>query len=87
MSRLALLLPTVPAASYLASRVGSVTELAGGLSPDGGVLYVADTEAHRVQVFEIGTLALVGVYGGLTDVADVAAGERGVYVLDRSEAC
>ena len=35
MSRLALLLLTVPAASYLASPVGSVTELTGGASPDG----------------------------------------------------
>src|SRR5207244_3856215 len=56
---------------------------ATGIATHGGFLYVADPAAHRVQVFEIATLALVAIHEGLVDVADVAAGGDGVYVLDR----
>ncbi len=46
-------------------------------------LYVADPEAHRVQVFDLETLALLRIHG-VDDPVDVAAGADGVYWLDRA---
>lgn len=48
----------------------------------GRLLYVADPEAARVQVFDWTTGALVRIHAGLVNPVDVAAGERGVYVLE-----
>ena len=39
-------------------------------------LYVADPSAHRVQVFELATLALIRIHDGIADPADVAAAPR-----------
>ena len=47
-------------------------------------LYVADPDAHRVQVFDLETLALVRVHAGLDDPVDVAAGPDGVCWVDRA---
>jgi phage tail-like protein len=47
-----------------------------------GELYVADPGAHRVQVFELRTLALLRILESL-DPVDVAASKEAVYVLDR----
>jgi phage tail-like protein len=47
-----------------------------------GELYVADPETKRVQVFDLATLALLRIHA-LEEPWDVAAGERGVYILDR----
>ena len=51
----------------------------------GRLLYVADPASHRVQVFDWVTGALVRIHAGLTPT-DVAAGRRGVYVLDAKRA-
>lgn len=48
-----------------------------------GLLYVVDPDAHRVQVFELETLALLRLHEGLKDPVDVAASPLGVYILDR----
>jgi phage tail-like protein len=48
----------------------------------GRLLYVADPAAHRVQVFDTVTGTLVRIHAGLRDPTDVAAGGRGVYILD-----
>ena len=50
-----------------------------------GLLYVADPAAQRVQVFDTTTLALAWIHDGLGHPADLAAGQRGVYVLDSLE--
>jgi len=47
-----------------------------------GTLYVADPAAQRVQVFDLQTLALVRIHGGIHP-ADLAAGADGVFILDR----
>lgn len=47
-----------------------------------GVLYVADPEARRVQVFDTGTLALLCLHADI-DIVDLAAGTQAVYLLDR----
>jgi len=49
-----------------------------------GTLYVADRAAHRVQVFDLRTLALIRIHAKLGNPADLAAGRDGVYILDRS---
>jgi hypothetical protein len=49
-----------------------------------GTLYVADPNAHRVQVFELTTLALIRIHDGIADPADVAAAPQGVFILDRA---
>ena len=46
-------------------------------------LYVTDPAAHRVQVFDVDTLALVAVHEQLEGPVDVAAGVDGAYILDR----
>jgi phage tail-like protein len=48
-----------------------------------GVLYVADPEAQRVQVFDLKTLALLRIHAGL-QATDLAAGAQSVYMLDRA---
>lgn len=48
-----------------------------------GALYVADPRAHRVQVFDQRSLALLRLHEGLDDPADLAAGADAVYILDR----
>jgi phage tail-like protein len=45
-------------------------------------LWVADTRARRVQVFNAATLALVGIHEGFDAPIDVAAGPDGAYILD-----
>lgn len=50
-----------------------------------GELYVADTNGHRVQVFELCTLALLRIFA-LVDPVDVAASKEAVYILDRGTA-
>src|SRR5215208_3573982 len=57
---------------------------ASNIAAAGGALYVADPEAHRVQVFDAGTHALIRIHGGIEDPADVVSGPHGVYVLDRA---
>jgi phage tail-like protein len=47
-----------------------------------GLLYVADPAAHRVQVFDVSTLALVRIHGGLVEPVDLASGRDGVYIVD-----
>jgi phage tail-like protein len=59
---------------------------ASNIAAHGGALYVADSAARRVQVFDHATGALLQIHGGLGDPADVAAGQRGVYILDRATA-
>ena len=49
-----------------------------------GTLYVADPNAHRVQVFDLATLALIRIHDRIADPADVAATAQGVVILDRS---
>lgn len=48
-----------------------------------GELYVADPAAKRVQVFDLRSLALLRIHGGLVDPVDVAASNTAVYILDR----
>jgi len=48
-----------------------------------GALYVADPAAHRVQVFDLRTLALIRIHADLEDPTDVASGQSAVYILDR----
>jgi phage tail-like protein len=43
---------------------------------------VADPAAHRVQVFDTVRGTLVRIHAGLRDPVDVAAGRRGVYILE-----
>lgn len=57
---------------------------ATGIAALHGALYVADPAAHRVQVFDLRTLALVRLHTGLDNPVDVAAGQNAVYILDRS---
>ncbi|HEY8147697.1 MAG TPA: hypothetical protein VIK51_02120, partial [Vicinamibacteria bacterium] len=47
-----------------------------------GLLYVADPESRRVQVFDGDTLALAWIHDQVGIPTDLAAGRRGVYVLD-----
>jgi phage tail-like protein len=56
---------------------------AANIAATGGVLYVADRAARRVQVFDLATLALLWIHTGFDDPADVAAAEQGVYIMDR----
>ncbi|KGQ19371.1 Phage tail protein [Lysobacter dokdonensis DS-58] len=49
----------------------------------GGALYVADPLAHRVQVFDLRTLALLRMHGPFVAPVDLAASARAVYILDR----
>ena len=49
-----------------------------------GALYVADPQAHRVQVFDLATLALIRIHGGLENPVDVTAASHGVYILDQA---
>jgi phage tail-like protein len=49
-----------------------------------GALYVADPVAHRVQVFDLATLALLKIHAGLDEPFDLVAGSHVVYVLDRA---
>ena len=49
-----------------------------------GLLYVADPDSHRVQVFDIETLSLVRIHAGLDSPVDVAAGRHAVYILDKA---
>jgi phage tail-like protein len=55
---------------------------AANIAADQGLLYVADPDAHRVQVFELDTLALLRLHEGLKDPVDVVASPLGVYILD-----
>ena len=48
-------------------------------------VYVADSNAHRVQVFDLSTLALIRIHDGIADPADVAATPQGVFILDSSD--
>ena len=52
----------------------------------GTLLYVADPAAHRVQVFDWTNGALVRIHTGVSTPVDVAAGRRGVYILDAARA-
>ena len=59
---------------------------ATGIAVSGGALYVAcpaaeDEGGGRVQVFDLDSLALLRIHR--VDVADLAAGRRGVYIADR----
>jgi phage tail-like protein len=47
-----------------------------------GLLYVADLQSHRVQVFDLTTLALVRVLTGVGRPIDVAASRGATYILD-----
>jgi phage tail-like protein len=47
-----------------------------------GTLYVADPRAHRVQVFDLKTLALIRIHEEINDPVDAAAGSKGVYIVD-----
>jgi phage tail-like protein len=47
-----------------------------------GELYVADANAHRIQVFELRTLALLRILD-LVDPIDVTASKEAVYMIDR----
>jgi phage tail-like protein len=73
------LAPDAPASAYTDPRRfrGAVN-----IAAFGKLLYVADPAAHRVQVFDWTNGALVRIHGGLVAPIDVAAGRRGVYVLD-----
>lgn len=55
---------------------------AANIAAFGRLLYVADPAAQRVQVFDTRTRALVRIHAGLENPADLAAGRRGVYILD-----
>jgi phage tail-like protein len=48
-----------------------------------GALYVADPAAHRVQVFDLRTVALLRTHEGFDDPSDVASSQNAVYILDR----
>jgi phage tail-like protein len=56
---------------------------ATGIAALHGSLYVADPAAHRVQVFDLRTLALLRIHPDLDAPADVASGPNAVYILDR----
>ncbi len=56
---------------------------AANIAAHSGLLYVADPEAHRIQVFELETLALLRLHGGLIEPADLTASPLGVYILDK----
>jgi phage tail-like protein len=56
---------------------------ASAVAAQGGALWVADPERHRVQVFDLASLALVRVHDGLADPVDLAAAPGGVLLLDR----
>ena len=56
---------------------------AAGIALFDSWLYVADPEAHRVQVFDLETLALVRVHA-VDDPVDVAAGTGGVGWVNRA---
>jgi phage tail-like protein len=47
-----------------------------------GALYVADREARRVQVFDLKTLALLGIHDDIGVPVDLASGADAVYILD-----
>ncbi|CAN7806219.1 phage tail protein [Paraburkholderia hospita] len=47
-----------------------------------GALYVADPQAHRVQVFDRRTLALLRIHDGIGAPTDLALGDAAVYILD-----
>jgi phage tail-like protein len=56
---------------------------ATGIAALHGVLYVADPAAHRVQVFDLRTLALLRIHADLDEPTDLASGSNAVYILDR----
>lgn len=56
---------------------------ATGIAAHDGVLWVSDPEHHRVQVFELATLALLRIHTGLERPDDLATGGGRVFVLDR----
>ena len=56
---------------------------AANIAAQAGLVYVADPDAHRVQVFELETLALLRLHDRLKEPVDVVAGRMGVYILDR----
>lgn len=60
---------------------------ASNIAAFGTLLYVADPAAWRVQVFDWTNGALVRIHTGLANPADVAAGSRGVYILDAARGC
>lgn len=55
---------------------------AANIAALGTQLYVADPAAQRVQVFDWTSGALLRIHAGLASPVDVAAGQRGVYILD-----
>ena len=56
---------------------------ASNIAAAGGLLYIANLEARRVDVVDAESLALVRTYRGLDAPIDVAAGADAAYVLDR----
>jgi len=60
---------------------------ASGIAFYRGILYVADPQAQRVQVFELATRVLLRIHEGLLGPVDIAAGRDGVYVADAVRGC
>jgi len=60
---------------------------ASAIATAGGLLYVADPRARRVQVFDHASLALVRIHDGLGAALDLAAAPDGsaVYILDGAD--
>lgn len=55
---------------------------AGAIAALRGTLYIADPEARRVQVFDLRTLALLGIHDHIGVPVDLACGADAVYILD-----
>ncbi len=60
---------------------------ASAIATAGGLLYVADPRARRVQVFDHASLALVRIHDGLGSALDLAAAPDGsaVFILDGAD--
>ena len=72
--------PTAPAEFFLEPRR---FRGASNIAALRGALYVADPVAHRVQVFDLATLALIRIHDGIADPPTSLPSTQGVFILDR----